>query len=151
MRCDNELMQKQHIQLPAEERSQLQELVSKGGTDGRVLKRALALLALDRGETLEHVAAHLQVTNNMVANWRNKYKREGMKGLHDHPRPGRPVQIEGLQRAQITALACSDAPEGHEHWTLRMLADRIVELGYCENISHTQVGRILKKTKSSLI
>jgi transposase len=140
-------MKKQHIQLQEEERHLLQELVSKGETDGRVLKRALALLALDQGETLTSVAVHLQVTNDTVANWRNKYKREGMQGLQDHPRPGRPPQIEGLQRAKITALACSDAPEGHEHWTLRMLAGRIVELGYSESISHTQVGRILKKTK----
>jgi transposase len=140
-------MKKQHIQLQEEERHQLQELVSKGGTDGRILKRALALLALERGETLEQVAAHLQVTNNTVANWRNKYKQQGMQGLHDQPRPGRPPQIDGLQRAQITALACSEAPQGHGQWTLRLLADKIVELRYCEHISHMQVGRILKKTK----
>lgn len=140
-------MKKQHIHLNEEERRLLQELVSKSETDGRVLKRALALLGLDRGETLERVAAHLQVTNDTVANWRNKYKREGMNGLHDHPRPGRPVQIDGLQRAKITALACSDAPQGHQRWTLRLLADKIVELGYSDSISPMQVGRILKKTK----
>lgn len=140
-------MKKLHLQLHEEERSHLQELVGKGETDGRVLRRALALLALDRGESLESVAAHLHVTNDTVAAWRNKYKREGMKGLHDQPRPGRPPQIDGLKRAQITALACSDAPQGHGQWTLRLLADKIVELGYSESISHTQVGRILKKTK----
>jgi putative transposase len=140
-------MKKTHIQLNENDRKAMQTMVAKGETDGRVLKRALALLALDRGETLESVAAHLQVTNDTVAAWRDKYKQEGLQGLHDQPRPGRPPLIDGLQRAQITALACSDAPEGHERWTLRMLADKIVELGYSESISHMQVGRILKKTK----
>lgn len=140
-------MKKTHIQLNETERKTLQEMVATGATNGRVLKRSLALLALDCGDTLESVAAHLQVTNDTVAAWRNKYKREGMQGLHDHPRPGRPPQIDGLQRAQITALACSDAPQGHAQWSLRLLADKIVELGYSESISHMQVGRILKKTK----
>lgn len=140
-------MRKTHLQLNETERSYLEALVSQGDTKARVLKRALALLALDRGETLDSVAAHQQVTYNTVANWRNKYRQEGLKGLQDHARPGRPPLIDGLQRAQITALACSDAPEGHGQWSLRLLADKIVELGYCERISHTQVGDILKKTK----
>jgi putative transposase len=57
--------------------------------------------------------------------------------------------IDGLQRAKITALACSEAPEGHSQWSLRLLADKIVELAYCEHISHSEVGIILKKTMSS--
>ena len=140
-------MKKSHVQLNGTDRDYLETLVSKGDTKARALKRALALLALDRGETLESVAAHQQVTNDTVRAWRKKYQSEGLKGLKDHPRPGRPPLIDGLQRAQITALACSDAPEGHGQWTLRLLADRIVELGYCESISHTQVAEILKKTK----
>lgn len=139
-------MKKTHIQLNETDRQALEEIVASGATKGRVLKRALAMLALNRGETLESVATHLQVTNDTVAAWRNKYQREGLPGLHDHPRPGRPPLIDGLQRAQITALACSDAPQGHERWTLRMLADKVIELGYSESISHMQVGRILKKT-----
>jgi putative transposase len=140
-------MKKHHLHLNEQDRMYLEALVAKGDTRVRVLKRGLALLALDRGETLESVAAHLQVTNDTVANWRNKYQQEGLQGLQDHPRPGRPPLIDGLQRAQITALACSDAPAGHERWTLRMLADKVIELGYCESISHTQVAEILKKTK----
>ena len=62
------------------------------------------------------------------------------------PRPGRPLEIDGGQRAKVTALACSDAPTGHERWTLRLLADRAVDLNYCEHLSHTQVREILKKT-----
>lgn len=140
-------MKTPHLHLPSHDREYLEELVSKGQAPVRLVKRALALLALDRGETLESVAAHLQVENDTVAAWRNRYKGEGLVGLQDKPKPGRPPQIAGGQRAQITALACSEAPEGHERWSLRMLADKIVELGYCESISHTQVGAILKKTK----
>ena len=66
--------------------------------------------------------------------------------LADKQRIGRPIVISGTERAKITALACSDAPEGHSTWTLRLLADKVVELVICERIAHTQVGVILKKT-----
>jgi hypothetical protein len=66
--------------------------------------------------------------------------------LEDQPRSGRPIQISGEQRAKITALACSKPPEGYARWNLRLLADKVVELGYCEAISHTEVANILKKT-----
>ncbi len=138
---------KRHLELPTADREYLEQLVSKGEAPVRLVKRALALLALDRGETLESVAAHQQVENDTVAAWRNRYKRAGLQGLQDKPKPGRPPRIDGVQRAQITALACSNAPEGHGQWSLRLLADKVVELGYSENISHMQVGRILKKTQ----
>jgi putative transposase len=140
-------MKRPHLELPREDREYLEQLVSKGEAPVRLVKRALALLALDRGETLESVAAHQQVENDTVAAWRNRYKCAGLPGLQDKPKPGRPPRIDGVQRAQITALACSDAPEGHGQWSLRLLADKVVELGYSEKISHMQVGRILKKTK----
>lgn len=139
-------MKKQHLQLNETERNELEQLVSKGRLPVRELKRALGLLALARGETLEAVAAHQQVTNDTVRNWRKRYQAEGLAGLHDQPRSGRPIEIDGSQRAQITALACSEAPVGHGRWTLRLLADKVVELGLCEQISHTQVGKVLKKT-----
>jgi transposase len=84
-----------------------------------------------------------------VATWRNAYKKIGLRCLEDAPRSGCPIKIDGLQRAKITALACSQAPEGHARWTMRLLADKAVELGYCPEISHTQVANILKKTSCS--
>jgi hypothetical protein len=66
--------------------------------------------------------------------------------LQDKPRTGRPVEIDGKQRAQVTALACSEPPEGYARWSLRLLADKVVQLEYCEHISHTEVAEILKKT-----
>jgi putative transposase len=71
--------------------------------------------------------------------------------LQDKPRSGRPVEIDGEQRAKITALACSETPDGRGKWSLRLLAEKIVELELCEEISHTQVGKILKKTNYSRI
>jgi len=140
-------MKTPHIQLQANERSNLESLVSKGQVPVRVLKRALALLALDQGASLQSVADHQQLSYATVSNLRDKYKASGLQCLYDQSRSGRPAKIDGVQRAKITALACSEAPKGHERWTLRLLADKIIELGLCESISHTQVATILKKTK----
>lgn len=142
-------MQKQHVKLSEAERTSLVSLLGKGSLQARVFKRATALLALDRGDTLQAVATTLGVDYNTVATWRDKYQQQGLACLKDAPRAGRPIQIDGTQRAQITALACSTAPAGRADWSLRLLADKVVELGYRETISHTQVGNILKKMKSS--
>ena len=139
-------MKKHHVQLTQSEREYLEILSSQKGVTVRVLKRALALLALNQGETLEAVARHQNLTNETIAQLRNRYKQQGLACLHDAPRSGRPVEIDGTQRAQITALACSASPPGHSQWSLRLLAERAVTLEYCEAISHTQVGHILKKT-----
>lgn len=143
-------MKKEHIQLSEADRDVLTSLVKKGEALARVYKRALGLLELDRGKTLTAVAETLDVTITTVGNWRDKYNKMGLRCLHDAPRSGRPIELSGEQRAQITALACSEAPEGHAQWDLRLLADKAVELGYCEHISHTHVSNILKKTYSSL-
>lgn len=124
-------------------------LLGKGSLQARVFKRATALLALDRGDTLQAVARTLGVDYNTVATWRDKYQQQGLACRTEAPRRGRPLQIDGTQRVQITALACRTAPAGRADWSLRLLADKVVELGYRETLSHTQVGNILQKTKSS--
>lgn len=106
----------------------------------------MALLELDRGKTYMAVAKTIQTSHITVSKWSRKYADVGLNILIDQPRSGRPPEIDGAQRAKVTALACSDPPEGYARWSLRMLADRAVELGYVEHISHTQVGEILKKT-----
>lgn len=142
-------MTKQHLQLSPADHDALLALLHKGTLPVKVFKRATALLALQRGHTFQQVAATVQVNHNTVAQWRRVYQIHGLQVLADKPRSGRPLQIEGLQRAKITALACSQAPAGHAQWSLRLLADKIVELGYCEHISHSQVRTILKKTNFS--
>ena len=144
-------MKKQHVQLKADERTTLEELVSKGQISVRTMKRALGLLALDKGATLRAVAQHQQVTIQTVGHWRDSYAAHGLACLQDAPRPGRPIQIDGQQRAQITALACSTPPPGYSQWSLRLLATKTVELDYCETLSHTYVGEILKKTNANRI
>ncbi len=139
-------MKKQHLKLSDAERQELEKLLVKGELSVRIFKRATGLLALNRGETLETVAKLVGVTNDTVRAWRKRYQADGIAGLSDKPRSGRPIKIDGQQRAQVTALACSEAPTGHSTWTLRLLAEKVIELGYCEQISHTQVGNILKKT-----
>lgn len=140
-------MKKQHLKLSQTEQQELKQLIAKGEMPARIYKRVTGLLALNQGATLEAVAELVGVTNDTVRAWGKRYQAEGIAGLSDKPRSGRPIEIDGQQRAQITALACSEAPSGYSAWTLRLLAEKVVEAGYCERISHTQVGTILKKTK----
>ena len=139
-------MKKHHLTLTDADRSTLETLLSKGSLSARKFKRATALLELDRGKTLRDVAATLGVTYNAVAAWRDGYKTSRLSCLDDAPRSGRPTLIDGAQRAKITALACSDAPQGHARWSLRLLAEKVVEAGLCEHVSHTFVADVLKKT-----
>ncbi len=139
-------MKKQHVQLSETNRTYLEDLLRKGELPVKIYRRALALLELDRGKTYTAVAETVQVTNITVSTWSKKYREVGLTMLTDQPRSGRPLEIDGAQRAKVTALACSDPPEGYARWSLRLLAEKVVELGYVDYISHTQVGDILKKT-----
>jgi putative transposase len=138
-------MEKRHLTLKAKDNRALEGLLSKGSLTAQSFKRATALLELSRGKSFGAVAQSLGVCYQTVSSWCASYKEKGLVMLYDESRPGRPVEIDGRQRAQITALACSDAPEGHARWSLRLLADKAVELGYCEHLSHNHAGEILKK------
>jgi transposase len=142
------------VKLSEEERARLQGLLRRGAAPARVQTRARILLLADRsrGErrTDKEVAAAV-VTSVMTAKrtrWR--FLQEGLEAaLAEKPRPGRPPKITGEIEAKLTLLACSQPPEGQVRWTLRLLAGRLVELGYLESISHVAVGNRLKKTQSS--
>lgn len=144
-------MKKQHLKLTESDERYLKEYLSKGQVQARIVRRVTALLHLNQGSTIQGVADILKVEHWTVSIWRNNYLESGLNFLQDKPRTGRPVGIDGEQRAKITALACSETPEGRAKWSLRLLAEKIVELGFCEEISHTQVGKILKKTNYSRI
>lgn len=143
-------MKKQHVKLSETDRRYLDELISKGQHSAKLYKRAVALLELDRGQTYTRAAEIVGVTKQTVSTWASHYRERGLQCLQDQPRSGRPVEIDGVARARITALACSEPPEGYSQWSLRLLADKAVELEYCEHISHNAVKEILKKTNSSL-
>jgi putative transposase len=143
-------MRKQHLTLTRADRIFLQNLLKKGSLKARTYQRGTALLELDRGQTMVAVSQILGVSYPSIFSWRDKYRAQGLAAaLHDKRRSGRPVVIDGKQRAKVTALACSTPPQGHARWTLRLLADKAVELGHCEQLSHTQARRILKKTTFS--
>ena len=140
-------MQKRHVELLASDREELNEMLHQSGLRSKVLKRVMGFLELDKGKSIEEVRGVLGLSYPTVARLIKRYTTEGLGCLVDKKQPGRPPQIDGAQRAKITALACSKAPEGHAKWSLRLLADKIVELNYCESISHEWVGQLLKKTK----
>ena len=139
-------MKKQHVQLSPADRVYLETLTRQGEQTAKIYRRALALLEVDRGKTYTAVSKMLGATIPTISNWAAKYLENGLEVLQDRPRCGRPIEIDGAQRAKITALACSTPPEGYAQWSLRLIADQAVELGYCEHISHTEVGQVLKKT-----
>ena len=112
----------------------------------------MVLLELNRGSTFKKAAEIADVTHQSASTWAAIYRESGLSEvLRDKPIPGRPKGIDAVTDAQIIALACSEAPEGHGKWSLRLLAEKAVELEYVETISHTKVKHILKKANLSLI
>lgn len=138
-------MKKQHIELVQSDIDFLNQLLAKGTLKVRKQKRAQALLELNKGKTYKAVAAIVGSTNITVSTWVSKYKTGGLSFLDEAPRSGRPIGLSGEDRAKITALACSNPPEGYARWSLRLLADRLVELEIVDSISFKQVGNVLKK------
>jgi len=143
-------MKKQHIELTKSDLNYLENLLSKGTLKVRKQKRSQALLELHRGKTYTEVSKQLNVSYQTVSSWSSKYNSEGLTFLDDKSRSGRPIGITGEERAKITSIACSEPPKGYARWSLRLLADRVIELGICDTISHNHVGEILKKMNYSL-
>lgn len=136
--------------LPEEAKRSLKQMLTKGIHPTRTLTRARILLRLDQGTRPRHIAQELDLVEATVYNVRGKAESQGWQAAtFDAPRSGRPPEISPEARAQITALACSAPPTGHSQWSLRLLADRAVEFGFVEAISHEGVREILKKTSSS--
>lgn len=140
----------QLIKLSNDDLSSLKNILRKGTAPARTQTRARVLDLLHRGQHPDLIAETLQISGATVFNIKRRFLDEGLDAtLFDKPRSGKPPTIDGKMRAQITALACSDAPQGHASWTLRLLADQAVELGFVASISHTAVKKILKKTASN--
>ena len=146
---------KNNVRLPREERSYLIRLTLGGVMSVRKLNRIKILLLADEnqeqgGKTDQEIVEKLDTSTATINRIRRRYAEEGLEdAIGEKPRSGRPATISGEERAQITALACSAPPEGYSQWSLRLLADKAVELELIENVSHYAVGQILKKTSSS--
>lgn len=139
---------RQIIELSKSEQSSLTKILTKKETSAREQTRARVLDLLARQEHPETIANLLKVGIATVYNIQKRFLDEGLAAaLSDKPRTGKPPVIKPEEKAKITALACSDAPAGDARWTLRLLADKAVEMGYIDSISHMEVGRILKKTR----
>lgn len=143
--------QVQSLTLKEREEAQLQEMLQKGVHSVRSLKRGQVLLGLHQGNKPSQVVQQVGVSLATVYNIAKRYEQEGLdSALREKPRPGQPSKFDKALQAQLTALACSPAPEGHGRWTLRLLADKLVELRWVDSISHQAVAEQLKKTLSSL-
>lgn len=135
------------VDLNESERRTLDEMTSKGEIKVRKMKRALILLHADRGLTDREISEAIPVSIPTVERIRKRFVQGGLeKALNEDPRPGQRRKLDGRGEAHLVALACSEAPAGHEHWTLRLLGDKLVELGVVESISHETVRQTLKKT-----
>ena len=136
------------IKLKAKEVKTLKSLVSKGKEKARKITRCRILLLCHEKRNKGQIASMLSINPNTVSNTCRRYLEEGLESaINEKPRSGAPTLFDGKTRAKITALACSVPPEGHGRWSLRLLSDKAVELKLVDAISHTDVGRILKKTK----
>ena len=140
---------KKHIvTLTKEERDELLELTGSGELSVRKMKRALILLRADDGWKDREIVGALNTSRPTVERIRRRYVEGGLeKALNEDPRPGARKKLDGRAEAHLMALACSEeGPADGDHWTLRAIADELVELGLVESISHETVRQYLKKT-----
>jgi transposase len=134
------------VKLESAERSQLLDLMSKGTIGARKMKRAQILLKADEGWKDADIIQALNTNRSTVERTRRRFVEGGLdKALNEDPRPGQRVKLAGNAEAHLVALTCSDAPGGRDHWPLRLLADKLVELGIVESISYETVRQALKK------
>lgn len=142
------------VNLSSSEIDKLTEIIKKGSDKSRKITRARILLLSDEKnpETHKDIARFLNISDENVTRICKRYVEEGLESaLIEKPRSGKPKEITGEEEAKIIALSCSKSPEGYQRWTLRLLADKAVELSLVKHISHNEVRNILKKTSLKCI
>lgn len=138
------------IELRAEEQRELEHFLHRGKANARTLTRVRILLKSAEGWSVAALTEAFDVSPATVSNVRQRYRLGGMERvMQDKVQEHRRSALSGLQTAHLIAIACTPAPDGHDHWTVRLLADKAVELGYVEHIALDTIGRLLKKTRSS--
>ena len=145
------------IELSNQEKVRLMEIVKKGNSPAWTILRANILLASDKQNdrymTVSEIANAYRTTPTTVQTVRASYCKKGLEATITRKKretPPIPAKVTGEVEAHVIALACGQPPEGYSKWTLRLLANKTVELGYIESISHVTVSNILKKTNLSL-
>jgi transposase len=138
------------VDLTDEEREYVLEVTRRGKSSARKIKRAQILLKASEGGSDAQIAEAVDTSTTTVFRTRKRFVEESvLEALNERPRPGQPRKLDGKQEAHVIAVACSEPPEGHTHWTLRLLAGKVVELGFAESISPETVRKTLKKTNSN--
>ena len=136
------------VTLTSEDRTTLETFVHRGKANARTLTRARILLKSADGWSTAALAAALDVCEATVTNVRRRFAQGGLEAvLHDKVQQHRRSALSGLQTAHLIAVACSSAPDGHDHWTVRELSQKAVELGFVTNISPNTIHDLLKKTR----
>ena len=152
------VMKKYFVKLEEPERAALEEIARKGSHQSQKVINALILLNCDEGEcnerrtTGETIAEVLRISARKVDRVKRRFVEEGLEaalGGRQGRRPRYLRKADGEFEARLVALVCGEPPAGRAQWSLRLLADRAVELGYIESVSHETVRRVLKKTTSS--
>ena len=149
------------VKLTIDQREHLHRLISAGTAPARMLNRARILLKADVGEHAgggaqalidKEIAKMLETSTATVQRVRERFCRQGLDAALERSMPDRVYKrsFDGLAEARLIALACSEPPEGREHWSLRLLADKAVELGIVEEVSHETIRKTLKKTNFDL-
>ncbi len=138
------------ITLSSEERKILETFVHRGKANARTLTRARILLKSAEGWSIAELAAVFDVCEATASNVRGRFAQGGLEAvLHDKVQQNRRSALSGLQTAHLIVVACSPAPDGHDHWTVRLLAQKAVALGFVTSISPNTIHELLKKTNSS--
>jgi transposase len=147
------------LELSEKEREYLHKLISSGSAPARKLNRARILLKADVSKHAEiqalsdrQIARMLETSIATVQRARERFYEGGLQAALERSKPDRVYKrsLEGRAEAHLIALACSEPPQGRDRWSFRLLADKAVELGFVESISHETVRKTLKKTNSSL-
>lgn len=153
-------MEKKYVvELKREEREHLLKLISAGEAPARMLNRARVLLKADVGRYAEgeplvdrEIAPMLETSAATVQRVRERFFRQGLDAALERSAPDRVYErsFDGRAEARLIALACSQAPEGRHRWSMRLLADKAVELGIVGEVSHETIRKTLKKTNFAL-
>lgn len=145
------------VALTSEERQTLKKLISTGKAAAYKINRARILLKADINQDVggwadQVISEALDISVATIERVRKQLVEEGFEAVLNYKQRKRnkPRSLDGKKEAHLIAIACSEAPEGKARWTLRLLSDRMVELGYVEQISHETIRQTLKKTNLSL-
>ena len=135
------------VTLTDDERTTLEIFVHRGKANARTLTRARLLLRSADGWSTSALVAAFDVCEATVTNVRRRFTQGGLEAvLHDKVQQHRRSALSGLQTAHLIAIACSPSPDGHDHWTVRLLAQKAVELGFVASISPNTIQELLKET-----